>query len=399
MWSAESPDRSITIFRDDFNDQDINWVWTRVEGTGTIMVSDGYVFLKMTDETSQSLRSFAFLNDVLERRGTQWLYVGLEIVLRCSDDNKLDSDIGGGIRGWGFTTLYGLTGIQNQLRFLSFSPESDWGGLWAADGNMYLMEPLTGIDIREWHTYTILWEPGNATFLVDGEAVAITDSPAGVPMGIWIFSESTKRNGPSLQESALGWLDLTVNETIQVDYVHVFAGKERYEEFSEETAGKNSDEMTRLFTDAERLVEEINERGMNVQEMRDEFSKAEDAWDKFHYIRAKFYLEKIISDATNLIDYCEIVDNDMFNLTLEIIEEGKQSGLADRTINMMEGWYASAQNSWAEDDCSETKMYLEKIMAISEITVPILMLTLLIFLEVRLSIFDQDCWKQDETQY
>ena len=164
----------VTLFQDDFNTKEPYWDFQEW-GTGTATVSDGILFLDLTDESKVGEGSLALVwegeADYTYRPLHPWLYVSMEMKIRFSDDNKLVSDIGGGVRWWGLLSEWAFA--KNELKFLSFSPEA--GPLYGfgvvtstgqSSGYAY-MGNITGIDVTEWHTYTIHWEHDNATFLVD----------------------------------------------------------------------------------------------------------------------------------------------------------------------------------------------------------------------------------------
>jgi hypothetical protein len=80
-----------------------------------------------------------------------------------------------------------------------------------------LSEPITGIDITDWHIYTVIWEQGNGTFLVDGEVVAITDEVPKSSMDTVIANYNLAQH--EVQDERIA---IPFNEYIQVDYIHVF---------------------------------------------------------------------------------------------------------------------------------------------------------------------------------
>jgi hypothetical protein len=212
-----------TLLRDDFDDPEISKAWSNPAGTGTVTFRDGFAFLNTTDK-SKAEQATAH-RAALSTQGLRYRYTSLETRLRCSDDNRLESDVGGGLRFWGFIDFTG----DKFLYFVSASPESgELGGFHACSGvsGMKLWEPMTAIDMREWHTYTILWEPGNATFLVDEQVVATTDQVPKYGMDFWIGNNNYEARG-GLGQGQLGRIDVPFNQSIQVDHVHLFRVPER----------------------------------------------------------------------------------------------------------------------------------------------------------------------------
>ena len=91
-----------------------------------------------------------------------------------------------------------------------------------------MWEPVAGVDMPEWHVYTILWEPGNGTFLVDGRRVASLGNAPSSSMTTIVWTDNTVCFGPRLWDGAnWGSVDVRFNEHIQVDYVRVFGIPER----------------------------------------------------------------------------------------------------------------------------------------------------------------------------
>lgn len=184
----------ITLFRDDFESGDNPWWYTK--GLGTADVRDGYLFLNLggTDEVS-----FAKLDGSRLSKFARWQYAGFEVRLRCIGDLE-------GMRSWGLSDflvsqnlvahgdddpLSGYRVLLNHIQPEYTSPS--WAGFqaqvtkvsayhFAPDRlNAFFNESLSGFDMTEWHTYTILYENGERKFLIDGEEVASTSI---VPIGI-----------------------------------------------------------------------------------------------------------------------------------------------------------------------------------------------------------------------
>jgi hypothetical protein len=210
-----------TILWDDFDDPELSanlWLLTEDEG-GSVTFRDGYAFLNVTNQTQAGKAT-----DIAIRASPGNLpfrYAGVETRLRCSDDNKLNSDIGGGWRFWGFWDFPGQSGLQ----FHSAPPESGKNSgfhvVSGVGGTIKFWENVTGIDMLEWHTYTIIWEPGNATYLVDGDVVANTDKVYGYNMDVVIGNTNV------VLESPLWWtvedrIHVPHDTYIQIDYVHIF---------------------------------------------------------------------------------------------------------------------------------------------------------------------------------
>jgi len=363
---AGSDDGFVTLFLDEFDAKDSHWVWEEKD-TGTINLRDGFAFLNITDKSTRNSISRATLDDVRGGEGPQWIYVGLQIRLRCSDDNKLESGIGGGLREWGFTPMMGLPG--NQLKFNSISPESDehFEGFYvtAHGGDNRVYGSVTGIDMAEWHTYTVLWEEGNGTLLIDGEVIAATDKPPDVPMGIWLYIENIRLHGPKEQFKA-DPIDLEVNESIQIDYVRVFTTNEKFQEMDSEISG--------LLSYAAQLIHDLEQKGSNTSALKSKYAQAEDSWKehRYLYVVAKKHIDKIITSS----EYWDEISEMFVNATRHI-EAAVQAGM---DIKNMERDYGYAEKTWSKLDFSVTKWYLQGILDIQipePTLIPILILILL----------------------
>ena len=210
-----------TLFRDDFNDQRIGILWDAHElGTGSIHVLDGFGFLNLSKATSQNAAA-AYIESHSEAT-----YAGMEVRMKCNDDNKLESDLGGGMRFWG---LVDKRPMDNGLFFISACPESDPGIPGFRVERIVNGEResavITGAEMGEWHVYTILWDKNNATLLVDGEVVASFDTVPTVRLASNVYlSNFAVRGSPEQSPAGNSYvpIDTASDQSIQVDYVHMF---------------------------------------------------------------------------------------------------------------------------------------------------------------------------------
>ncbi len=236
--SAGNPEGRVTRLRDDFTDENPYWHWW-TGGTGTGYVKDGYAFLNITPGAKE-WASFAALMDPVEKIGYPWLYVGMEIRLRCSEDNGLRNGKGGGYRVWGLGDGYPQPIPNNGLIFESFSPQShpDFVGFWARailNNTLTLSIPID-TDITDWHTYTILWKPANASFIVDGEAITTQEAPK-TPLCFYTYLENAFIHAaprPSKGLRSYGqyrWSHFhNLDEvSIQYDFIHLFRNQQQGE--------------------------------------------------------------------------------------------------------------------------------------------------------------------------
>jgi hypothetical protein len=339
----------VTLLYDGLDAQNPDWDWEHIWGTGSYAYRDGSLFLNITKECTAQEMSLAALED--EWEGSRWRYVGLEVKLRCSDDNKMETNVGGGARCFGFYTQ----DLRNQLRLTCASPESDapFRGLRAiaiVDGKSTLNQAVTGIDIREWHTYTYLWQEGNGTFLVDGNVVATTDSPPTEPMSIFVYIANARVSG-SVDQYTIVPVDVDIDAHIQVDHVRTFVDAERFREMDSEVSG--------LLSRSLQLLGELGEKGADTTALRAEHEAAHGDWRRDHYIyeEAKPRLETII----HLMEHYEEVMT-MFLEADEAIKSLEREG-KDREATMAKGDYSRAEKAWAECDYDATCTNLHKIIA------------------------------------
>jgi hypothetical protein len=210
-----------TVLRDDFDDREFSdTLWFKdVDGTGNVSFLDGYAFLNISNETEAG----ELADSGILTHGLPYRYAIFEARLRCSDDNKMESDVGGGYRYWGF---YDRTS-KSFINFACASPESgeQYEGFRvfsAVGGDIKLWRRISGVDITEWHTYKIVWEPGNGTFLVDGEVVATTAEVPENGMGVVIHNTNREIRSP-FHGHTYQYIDIPFDESIQIDYVHIFS--------------------------------------------------------------------------------------------------------------------------------------------------------------------------------
>jgi hypothetical protein len=295
------------------------------------------------------------------------IFVGSEMRIRLSSDNKLESDFGGGLRTWGFTT----TGSQpdNHLSFRSMEqglmpvfnrkyPEghpirNDLLGFRASamiTNEFVFLKPIEGIDLTEWHTYTILWEPENATFLIDGVVVATTNQVPQVRMKL--FLSWWAGTNLTLQTQTVGQEEYYVDEYIQVDYASVFIPNKKFHEMDEEITG--------LLSHALSLIDELEQKNEDTTHLRTKYGEAQSEWQENQYLydEAKPRLEAII----NAIGHWDEIKN-LYSQAGETIKALEQEGMS-REATMAKGDYSRVEEAWAEYDYDTAKYYLQKIIEV-----------------------------------
>ena len=199
-----------TLFRKDFGDNEhFTSDWSLYEqGTGSINSLNGCAFVNITDQSKAGEYSVGALQS-----NKMWKFAGLEIRLRCSDN------VVKGGRTWGFRDS-GTQFCVDSMLFACPSPESDDAGFCVrcgVGGTFVFREILTGVDLSEWHTYKILWEPNNGTFIIDDEVVASTDKVPKYSMVAHVAETNMANRGGKYAS-----IDIPYNEHIEVDYVRIF---------------------------------------------------------------------------------------------------------------------------------------------------------------------------------
>jgi hypothetical protein len=218
-------------------------------------------------------------------------YTGVEMRLRCNEDYRLESDIGGGIRFWGFWDW-----SNDYLWFMSASSESDeqFAGVRACSGvnGINSWEPIRDINITEWHTYTILWEPDNGTFLVDGKIVASISEVPNSWMNIEIWTSNRAiREYQNDRKWVFETMDVLYDSSIQVDYVHVFLTARGVQWYNDNQI--TGDEIITMFPKAWRAITtEVKVTGMS--DMVSDYNIATYAWANRDYESTRTYLQKIL---------------------------------------------------------------------------------------------------------
>jgi hypothetical protein len=214
------------------------------------------------------------------------------------------------------------------------------------------LKPIEGIDLTEWHTYTILWEPENATFLIDDVVVATTDEVPQVGMNVhlnwWAGTNLTLHCHTEGQE------EICTDEYMQVDYIRVFTDEERIQEMDTEISG--------LLFRTSSLIEDLEGKGGNSTQLRSWHAEAREAWQKNHlYWSSRNLLQTIIEVTEN---WDEVVE--MFSQANATIQEAEQLGADARTITIMKGYYSQAESRWREYDYKRTKTFLQQILDMPE---------------------------------
>jgi hypothetical protein len=344
----------VTLFRENFSSLDAQWIELE-KGTGTVNLRGGSALLNLTKESSDHTQSVAELSD-LHGMAYRWLYVATEIRLRCRTDNALEGETrGGGAFSWGIGDNY--PGFPwNALFFLFSSPQSiqspgRFDAIVIVNDAIVSIEPLIGIDPTQWHNYTIQWEPGNATFLVDGKVVAFTQKVPVVPMaiGIRLTNDAQYVMEPGRRPETTGHLDLAHDVGIQVERVKMFMNRPQYARYVEE--------VNHTLLAAQEKVQDAERNGMNTTRMRDDMAAATQAFNEGQYVPANLYVKLVTLAQLSSQDLLEL--SNLFPQAYERIQSLRSQGEDTR---MLEGRFAQAELAWNLYEFTLAGNHLHKIL-------------------------------------
>lgn len=329
----------IRIFMDDFDKDSDHWY--HLEGLNTtrreIAIKDGCICLSIYNaigvvNPAKGLVR-VFLNDYNLGRGHRWQNVCLEIRARCSETWRgfvllgfLDSDMN-------------LIPPQNGLFFLSESEECDDPGTFAIseiNDTKFLRKYVMGTDMSDWHNYSILWEPDNATFLIDGEVLASTEIEPSMPLAIVIHMENWDGNKT--------YLDIEEDQFIEIDYVRVFMDRDFYEEYCEKTV--------ELLNQSLEQIESAANFGLNTSHLLSDHLALVEEFDAEGYVHAGRFdaFEDFVSHVDELVG--------LFDDASEVIP----TIVEDRDRDMVEGLYRGAEDAWLKCDYRMAKDCLRRII-------------------------------------
>jgi hypothetical protein len=304
-----------------------------------------------------------------------WLYVNIEMRVRCTDENPLTDSATDGYKMWGLAYSvkdHPLAMIPGDgLYFEHIPPGSDpeWAGFWArimANGSLVMSQRIDGLDIREWHIYTILWEPGNATFLIDGEVVASSQVVTSIEVvaTTWMENAVLKTEEQPLRPDSGGvfkilydcyWVRqyLEYITSLQYDYIHLFVSQERFEEIMLEVGP----EMDLLLNRSQELLEYLESGGVNITRLESDQMYQANNWrtDRWLYHEAKPNLEKMIIS----MEHWEEINN-MFAKAENAINLIEPQG--NRELPVMKADLKRAKSTWEEYDYAKTENYLQNIL-------------------------------------
>jgi hypothetical protein len=265
------------------------------------------------------------------------------------------AEVGNGTRCWGFSSGDPDTNVDF-LGFSWYSPGSgdDLVGFWAQsfiNDSLVDKRPIIGVDVRDWHTYTVHWGEGHASLLVDGNIVMETEHVTEDPMCLLVHGGNWAFNMPPGQDyiTAVDILDLEHDAWIQVDHIQVTMTGRQADEYRNKTA--------EYLSAAAGIIAEAELRGLKVQGMLEDHATATDALQREGYIHGE--LCQRIGALANLRELQLVAISDLFRRANEVIQA---PGLEEREHKMLKADYDRAEKAWQNCDFSRTMIILNRIL-------------------------------------
>jgi len=336
---------------DDLDSEDSDWfLWE--ETGGHVGSSDGYAYLNLDQGNSDICVSA--IADLEGDWGMKWRYVTVEIRLRCGDDNGINSDTGEGQRGWGLGDIY-PDWPENFLIFNSHSVGSDesLAGFYAMvgiNGSLVQQEDISYIDMRQWHNYTIIWKPENATFLVDNETVFTTQQVPNVPVAISVIAQNRHDNLlPGGVVELKEFFPLRQRQWIQIDHIHVYMEDEEYNDYISAAS--------QALRQAQNTIRDAKLGGIDTDGLEEDHAQAQQALDQKGYIPAELH-RRIVGTAETLPNYLDRLA-DLFTKAERRVQSYKSEG---RDTQYLESQVEKALKALREAEYTLANSNLERIM-------------------------------------
>jgi len=336
---------------DDLDSEGSNWFQWEESG-GHVNSSDGYAYLSLDQGNSEICVSA--LTDLGGDWRMKWRYVTAEIRLRCGDDNGINSDTGEGQRAWGLGDIY-PDWPQNFLIFNSHSQGSDESlvGFYAMigiNGSIIQQKDISHIDMSQWHNYTVIWKPGNATFLVDNETVFTTQQVPSVPIAVAVVTQNRRDNLlPGGIKELKEFFPLKQRQWIQIDYVHVYMEHEEYKEYNT-TANQK-------LRQAQNTINSAKLGGLDTEGLEKDHAQAQRSLERDGHIPADLYV-RILGTAQTLPIYLDQL-TDLFAKAEEKIQTYKSE---EKNTQYLETQLDKALKALRETEYTLAIYNLEKIM-------------------------------------
>jgi len=331
----------ITFLWDSFESFDDYW-HLETEGTGSIKFQENDIDLIINETPHGTKASF---NDGEGGRDERWLYGSMQTQLKMSG-NEDDCSY-----SWGFGAGQHVDEAKDVLCFTFFPPRSgpDLAGfriLIIINEKPLLVEPVN-VNLRDWHTYAIHWEPDNVTFLIDDKKVFTTNQVPHAPMHIGAYIS----NAAFEVTDDVKWLgtdDTDADEWIQIDYIQVFMKKAQHSEYVRDAE--------RILLTASQMIQAAESQGLVIDNFDEYLTAATKALEEDGYILGELYTKvKAVADLSS-------EDLEVFAQLFLLATEKLQSKTDSKNQTALEANYLLAQTEWNKCNFEVTENYLQLVI-------------------------------------
>ncbi|MFZ0388878.1 MAG: FlgD immunoglobulin-like domain containing protein [Calditrichia bacterium] len=234
LLSSSDTFAQLRLKRDDFvGTSRKNWWHWHNDGPSTPMpqVKDGYSYFSLVD-ADKNYRPYcdAAIWDGWPDHAGPWHYCEVTLRAKCITPHQYGS------RGWGLWFTEDPPKVQKNAWFMQLLDDPDLTGIdsWKAETakGRYLannhftdltVEPHV-IDIMQWHTYKIVWQPDLVEMFVDGNSVfrSTIDIP-DQPMALHIWADNIVYQHIDPDTIKLNWRGWTGQNDFYLDYARVLS--------------------------------------------------------------------------------------------------------------------------------------------------------------------------------
>ena len=331
-----------TFLFDSFDSNDDYWHLV-TEGTGSIRLQENniYLFINKTPHGAK-----ATFNDGGGGRGERWLYGSMQTYLKMSE-NEANC-----CYSWGFGAGQHPDDAKDVLCFTFFPQRSepDLAGFWILiiiNNEPVLIEPVD-INLRDWHTYTIHWEPDNATFFIDGKKILTTNQ---VPYSSMHIGACVSNAAFEVTDYVkwLGTEGTDLDEWIQIDYTHFFMEEKQHSEYVRDAES--------ILLAASQKIQEAERHGLAIDNFHEYQADATEALEEGEYIPGQLYTKiKAVADLSS-------EDLVMFAQLFPEAQEKLQSLQGDaENRTELEAKYMLVQTEWDKCNFEVSEFYLRLII-------------------------------------
>jgi hypothetical protein len=179
--------------------------------------------------------------------------------------------------------------------------------------------------MRQWHNYTIIWRPENATFQVDGETVFTTRQVPNVPLSVGVLMQSRRDNllpGGIIERKDEAFFPLEEDQWIKIDHIHVYMVQDEFDEYTSKA--------NQSLRDALKTINSAKLGGIETDGLEEDHAQAQLALTQTGYIPGELYV-RTVSIAEILPGYLDEL-SELFTLAEEKIESDSLMGKDTRHL-------------------------------------------------------------------